>query len=132
MLNRENKDATLVIASRPITTELKGLVASEKGEVLEITQLSFNQVLKFVDYICSSIESRTKVIEDLRKSPLYSDLPRSPISAILLARLISENDQDIPSTLPELYSKSLEYLMGRWDQRRGCERKRNIAPSVTY
>jgi hypothetical protein len=46
-------------------------------------------------------------------------LPRTPLSAILLGKLLKENINELPSTLPELYSKYVELVLGRWDLEKG-------------
>lgn len=112
---------SFVIASRPVSGTIRGAILEFDGELIEIGALSFNQVTRFLHHLCQSVRNQPKLISDLKSSPLYSDLPRSPISAILLGKLIAENHQDIPSTLPELYSKSLELAMGRWDQKKGLQ-----------
>jgi hypothetical protein len=48
-------------------------------------------------------------------------MPRSPIAAILLADIINQNAQDLPSNLPELYSKYMELTLGRWDCEKGLQ-----------
>ena len=60
----------------------------------------------------------------MQKSDLFKQLPQSPIAAALLSRLIAQNSHDLPSNLTELYSKSVENLLGRWDMAKGgCTEK---------
>ncbi len=46
-------------------------------------------------------------------------MPKTPMAALILAKLISENIQEIPSTMTELYSKYCELALGRWDMSKG-------------
>jgi hypothetical protein len=88
---------------------------------LELSPLSLNQTIKFLERLCHEINLSSRIIEDLKKSPLMKELPRSPISVILLAELLNENSKELPSNLTELYSKYLEYMLGRWDLEKGLE-----------
>ena len=40
---------------------------------------------------------------------------------MLLAQVLRDNRQDLPATLPELYSKYLELALGRWDISKGLQ-----------
>ena len=88
---------------------------------LEIYPLTFTQTLEFIKSICSKLDMTTRIIEDLKKSSLLKELPRSPISAILLAKILNENPNDLPSNMTELYSKFMELVLGRWDIEKGLE-----------
>ena len=74
--------------------------------------------------LCTKLDIKDRIIEDLKKSALFKKLPRSPISAILLARLLNENSQDIPSNMTELYSQYMEQALGRWDIEKGLQSQR--------
>ncbi|OOG46488.1 hypothetical protein B0E52_04595 [Rhodanobacter sp. C06] len=43
------------------------------------------------------------------------------MSAILLAKILDENVQEIPSTMTELYSKYMELVLGRWDMSKSLQ-----------
>jgi hypothetical protein len=120
----DRSDVCVVVATRPVSATVKGALVAGKSEFLQLSPLSFRQVIRFVEKICSTIEGQNKVIADLKSSDLYRELPRSPISAILLGKVLSQNANDIPSNLTELYSKYLEYAMGRWDQKKGLRTER--------
>lgn len=79
------------------------------------------QVLTMVDSICQRPDIRGRLEKDLDKSHLFKVLPKTPISAILLAKLLSENVQEIPSTMTDLYSKYMELCLGRWDMDKGLQ-----------
>lgn len=81
--------------------------------------LTIQRIVKFVERICTNISITNKLRADLQKSDLFKSLPRSPISAILLGRVLSTDAKELPSSLPELYSKYLELAIGRWDIHKG-------------
>ena len=69
----------------------------------------------------AKVNVKDRILEDLKKSALFRNLPRSPMSAILLARLLNESQQEIPSNMTELYAKYLELILGRWDEKKGLQ-----------
>ena len=104
---------------------LKGV---ERGDVLqpdvsrcELHQLSMQRTIEFITRMCAKVNVTDRILEDLKKSALFRDLPRSPMLAILLARLLNESQQEIPSNMTELYAKYSELILGRWDERKGLQ-----------
>lgn len=87
----------------------------------EIRPLSLSRTIEFITNICTQLKLSTRIIEDLKKSQLFKELPKSPIAAIFLASLIKENSQDLPSNLTELYTKYIELMLGRWDIAKGLQ-----------
>lgn len=81
--------------------------------------LSISKVVQFIQKACESVSVPRKIYEDLQKSDLFKQLPQSPIAAALLSSLIAQNQHDLPSNLTELYAKSMEYMLGRWDVQKG-------------
>jgi hypothetical protein len=82
---------------------------------LELIPLTPKKVILFINKICSSIDISKRLFEDLKKSLLFKELQHSPIGVILLAKLINENNTDLPQNMTELYSKYTELVLGRWD-----------------
>ena len=104
---------------------LKGI---ERGNVLdssvvrcELRPLSMQRTFEFIARICTTIDVKNRILEDLKRSTLFRNMPSSPISAILLAHLLKENQQEIPSNLTELYAKYSELILGRWDEKKGLQ-----------
>jgi hypothetical protein len=90
----------------------------------ELRPLSVQKLLSFVEQACASLSLPKRLFEDLQKSDLFKQLPQSPIAAALLSRLLAQNTNDLPSNLTELYAKSIENLLGRWDiEKGGCTEK---------
>lgn len=113
-------DTFVVIASRPVAPELDAVI--ERNFVrFNLKPFSVKQVISLVDAICASESVRSRLLKDLEKSKLFKVLPKTPISAILLAKLLKENVHEIPSTMTELYGKYMELVMGRWDMTKGLQ-----------
>ncbi len=95
--------------------------------------LTVKQVIDIVDKFCKNTNVKIRLSRDLDKSHLFRVLPKTPISAILLAKLLNENVQEIPSTMTELYSKYMELVLGRWDMDKGLQSQReyDIINNVT-
>ena len=87
----------------------------------ELPPLGFAKTLEFLKRICAKLNISGRLIEDLRKSPLFRELPHSPIAAILLAKLLNENPKELPSNMTELYSQYSELMLGRWDVNKGLQ-----------
>lgn len=114
----------LLIASRDFgkSAELR----NEGFRVLSIRPLSTAQIIRFLTAICTRLNLSSRLIEDLKGSALFRDLPRNPIAAILLAKLIEENSDDLPASITELYSKYTELALGRWDINKGLQSQREF------
>ena len=116
----DRSDLKLVLTSRYFgAIDKKGL--SRSLSRIELLHLSPSKLLEFVKQICSKANISERIFEDIKHSPLFRDLPRSPIAAILLSNLLNNNSEDLPSNLPELYSKYLELTLGRWDMEKGLQ-----------
>lgn len=87
----------------------------------EMAPLSLNQVITLIEKACVSVSVKGKISDDLRRSLLYKMLPRTPIAAVLLTRLLQENSKEVPSNLTELYAKYSELALGRWDHEKGIQ-----------
>lgn len=114
----------LLLTSRPLR-QLDEPISVYAGTTrYSLRPLSINKLIAFIEQACESLALPKRLFEDLQKSDLFKQLPQSPIAAALLSRLISQNTNDLPSNLTELYSKSIENLLGRWDiDKGGCTEK---------
>ncbi len=117
----ELKNTKAVITSR----YLDGIEESESlGKYVyrcELRRLSLSKTIEFIKLLCNELNISNRILEDLKKSQLFHELPRSPIVAILLAQLLNENSQELPSNLTELYTKYVELILGRWDKDKGLQ-----------
>lgn len=84
-----------------------------------IVPLSIGQIVNFVDNICENENVSKKLKTGIEKTPLFKFIPRTPISAILLARILKDEIKELPSTMTELYAKYTEIVLGRWDTSKG-------------
>ncbi|WP_027798855.1 NACHT domain-containing protein [Paraburkholderia dilworthii] len=115
---RRSNNIRLLLTTRPFKalTDMESVGASAKR--YQIRPLSTGKLIGFIKAMCSNIGLPKKLYHDLSRSQLFRQLPQNPIAASLLSNLISQNKQDLPSNLTELYAKSVESMLGRWDERR--------------
>lgn len=117
----DNPHVNAVICSRDLKAlEQPGIFRSD-DYAYAIRPLSFHKTIEFLKLLCSHFDTKDRLLQDLKKSPLFRELPRSPISAILLSQLLNENPTDLPSSMTELYLKYVELMLGRWDYKKGLQ-----------
>ncbi|QDQ87236.1 hypothetical protein FMZ60_06335 [Alcaligenaceae bacterium SJ-26] len=109
----------MVVSSRKIPDEKISEKIGKSFDKYLICPLSHVGIIKFIEQICTDYSVTNKFRSELQRSPLLKALPRTPLSAILLGKLISEKVKELPSTMPELYSKYTELVLGRWDIQKG-------------
>lgn len=90
---------------------------------VSIAPLRTKELFNFIKELCNNIDN--KLFDDISKSQLMLDLPKSPFAAILLVQLLNENLNDLPANLPELYRKYMELVLGRWDIDKGLTTSNN-------
>lgn len=110
----------LVVASRPVLEEKCVEELDRHYDRYSICALSYATIIGIIERICNGQKVSNKFRSDLQSSHLMQALPKTPMSAILLGRLLSENVKELPSTLPELYSKYTDLVLGRWDIQKGA------------
>jgi len=123
---KEDQRLHLLFTSRPLRILDEDVDIYNGVRRLLLRPLSISKVIKFVEHACKSISVPRRIYEDLQRSDLFKQLPQSPIAAALLSSLIAQNSNDLPSNLTELYSKSIDYMLGRWDVQKG------VAPEKEY
>lgn len=109
------QDCTVIVTSRPFDRPDTDTEIDKYFTRFELLPLTTKQIVSLVDTICNSMDITSRLLGELEKSHLFKVLPKTPISAIILAKLLSQNIQEIPSTMTELYSKYTELVLGRWD-----------------
>lgn len=119
--NYKDTNLKYVFATRDIyPTDVCKLVKSTNR--YSIKPLSGAKLYEFLCNICDKLTNNDRLLEDLKNSELFRDLPNYPMSAILLAKLINEGEyKDLPMTITELYMKYTELCLGRWDINRNLE-----------
>jgi hypothetical protein len=128
---RATSNLTVAIGSRLVWTIEEGEEILRHCPRFRILPLSFDQLVKVVQHNCSSLDISEKLRLDLGRSTLLRAIPRTPMTAILLARVLNANAKEIPQTLPELYSKYVELALGRWDISKGLMTEREYPVVVT-
>jgi NACHT domain len=88
---------------------------------LEVRPLSLRKVTQFIKAVCERAKLSNRIARDIGKSELFRQLPQNPIAALLLTRLMlqSHTRDELPQTLTDLYARSLELMLGRWDLDKG-------------
>lgn len=117
----ETTNVKAVITSRRVPDIEKAHGINRQIARYDLRPLSLGKTIEFIQALCSEFNIKNRIIEDLKRSPLFRELPRSPIAAILLAKLLNENSEELPSNLTELYSKYSELMLGRWDVKKGLQ-----------
>lgn len=128
---RATENLSVVLGSRPVWTIEEGEEILRLCPRFRILPLSFDQVVKVVQQNCSSLGIGERLRQDLNRSSLLRAIPRTPMSALLLAKVLNANAKEIPQTLPELYSKYVELALGRWDIDKGLMSEREYPVVVT-
>jgi hypothetical protein len=120
-LYRQVKDApniSTVITSRPLKSLVDRASAYAESRIFGIRPLSIFKIVRYLEETCSRANLPVRLFEDLKRSPLFKQLPHSPIAAALFSNLLNENKQEVPQSLTELYTKSIELMLGRWEQKK--------------
>lgn len=120
-LVEEHERHRLVLTSRYIRNLDVDKRLSYRLARYEIAPLSPGKIVWFLNAICRRFNLQTRIIEDLQRSTLFGSLPQHPMAAVLLGHLLAENQQELPSTMTELYQKYIELALGRWDARKGLQ-----------
>ncbi len=107
-----------VITSRPLKSLVDKAALYSEARVFGIRPLSLKKIVGFLETTCSKANLPARLFEDLKRSPLFKQLPHSPIAAALFSNLLTQSQQEVPQSLTELYSKSMELMLGRWEQRK--------------
>ncbi|AGI24924.1 hypothetical protein H681_15280 [Pseudomonas sp. ATCC 13867] len=118
---RNRANYKVLVTSRPLD-DLK-----ERNEIdkhfcrYQVLSLSTSQLITFISNSCDNPVAIERLTSGIERSLLFKYLPKTPISAILLARIIKEDPAELPSTMTELYSKYSELVLGRWDMSKGLQ-----------
>lgn len=108
----------LVITTRPNRSLEQHLSLNNRARTFGIRPVSLQKLVHYLEQCCTKAKLPQRLYEDLKKSPLFRQLPQSPIAAALLSNLLAQNQQEVPQSLTELYAKSVELMLGRWEERK--------------
>jgi NACHT domain len=109
----------VLITSRPIRALEERAAIHKEARTFGIRPLSLHKMVKYLEAACMQSNLPKRMYEDLKRSALFKQLPHSPIAAALFSNLMTRDYQEVPQSLTELYAKSMELMLGRWDQKKG-------------
>lgn len=119
--SRGNHHFRVVVTTRYLGNTQESELSDNGVTLFELRELTLKKVADFLTKICTQVSLTGRILEDLKRSPLFKQLPKSPIAAILLGRLLRDNQKEIPSNMTELYAQYLEIILGRWDIEKGLQ-----------
>ena len=115
---RSHSHIKLLITSRPLKLLDEVSTVATSAKRYRIRQLSIAKIIGYLKQVFESHSLPKHLLRDLGKSGLFKQLPQNPIAASLLANIISQEKYELPSNLTELYAKTTELMLGRWDEKR--------------
>ena len=92
--------------------------------------LNIQKMFNFVEAVCENAANNKRLKSDAASSNLFRQLPRTPMSAILMGRVLQSNTNELPSTMPELYNKYVDLALGRWDIQKGIMSEKDYDTAV--
>lgn len=108
----------LVLTSRP-WRGLEELSTQNEGvKRYSIRPLSIAKIVNYLKHAFERLQMPSRLVNDLAKSELFKQLPQNPMAATLLINIVNQEKYELPSSLTELYAKTVELMLGRWDERR--------------
>ncbi len=126
---KDQQNIKLIITLRQSPSLTEDNMRDSNINAYEIRPLSMSKIIEFLHGLCKHMNLSNRIIEDLKKSSLFKQLPKNPIAAILLAKLLNDNSKDLPSNITELYNKYTELALGRWDVEKGLESQKEYEAS---
>lgn len=109
---------SLLLTSRPWKALDEVISEHNSARKYRIRPLSVGKIIAYLRQVLDKMQLPNKLVDDLANSSLFKQLPQNPIAASLLANIVKQEKYELPSTLTELYSKTVENMLGRWDERR--------------
>lgn len=114
-----DKKPSVILLSRPLEDSGELAPRLRSLSIIRIEQMKGSRGLQLLARAAGNVSITSKIIEDVRDSPLFIALEGTPIAFLLLGRLLSENANDLPSNLTELFQKYTELVLGRWEIDKG-------------
>ncbi|MGE8046047.1 NACHT domain-containing protein [Pseudomonas monteilii] len=118
---RNTDNIRVLVTSRPIEDLKERNEIDKNFSRYHVLPLTTRQLLVFIEKACDNPVALDRLTKGMERSSLFKNLPKTPISAILLARILKEDPAELPSTMTELYSKYSELVLGRWDMSKGLQ-----------
>ncbi len=108
----------VIVTSRPLKSLVDKAALYADARTFGIRPLSLTKIVRYLEATCTKKNLPARLFEDLKRSPLFKQLPQSPIAATLFSNLLSQSQQEVPQSLTELYAKSMDLMLGRWEQKK--------------
>lgn len=121
----------VIFTSRPTKSIVDKASLNANARTFGIRPLSILKIVKYLEETCKKINLPKRLFEDLKKSHLFKQIPHSPIAAALFSNLLSQSQQELPQSLTELYSKSTELMLGRWEQKKELATEKQFKTAQT-
>jgi hypothetical protein len=123
--------ARIILTTRPLNLGDYDEILPEKSAAYEIERMSIKQVMHMLKTACESAKISERLWGDIQESDLFKQLPRNPISTLLLAQIINDNQHDLPSNLTDVYSRYIEIMLGGWDIQKGLQSRQEYEFSLS-
>jgi len=129
LASKSDPTLTLVLTSRP-WKELGEIASLHSGvKRYRIRPLSIGKIVTYLRQVFETMQLPGRLVDDLASSGLFKQLPQNPIAATLLANIVKQEKYELPSNLTELYAKTVELMLGRWDEQRGISTEKQYKAS---
>ncbi|WP_324726035.1 NACHT domain-containing protein [Actomonas aquatica] len=116
-----NERYRILVTSRSNRSNMTENYGLHSWRQLELYPLTTAQIFKFIQHLCKNVTKDGRLFEDIKDSKIFREMPKNPIAAILLAEVLRQKVDELPSSLPELYSKYFEVVLGRWEVSKGLQ-----------
>jgi uncharacterized protein (DUF2164 family) len=126
---RTLRDYRVIVTSRPLKSLVDRAAMYNEARTFGIRPLSLAKIISYLETTCKKTNLPSRLFEDLKRSPLFKQLPHSPIAAALFSNLLAQKQQEVPQSLTELYAKSVELMLGRWDQKKDMTTEKHFKTS---
>jgi hypothetical protein len=123
-LVKDKENVRVVFGSRAIWTVDEEIELDKLLNRFSVCPLTPTQMVQFLGEVCKTLSLTARFKEELTRSNIFRVLPKTPMSTVLLAKIMNAGLKELPQTLPELYSKYTELALGRWDASKGLSAER--------
>lgn len=123
------REYRVIVTSRPLKSLVDRAAMYNEARTFGIRPLSLTKIVRYLENTCKKTNLPSRLFEDLKRSPLFKQLPHSPIAAALFSNLLAQKQQEVPQSLTELYAKSVELMLGRWDQKKDMTTEKHFKTS---
>ena len=121
----------LVLTSRPLNLGNYEEIFPAGSATVEIDRMNVKQMILMLKSACKNATISDRLWGDIQDSDLFKQLPRNPISTLLLAQLINDNQEDLPSNLTDVYARYIEGVLGGWDIEKGLQSRKEYEFAVS-